>query len=329
MLRAYVLSLPMLFLLKIAVPPFLVAAMSLAARWWGPTIGGLLLGMPWMTGPVLFFLALDKGEEFAVGACAGIELGVVCVAAFMVAYGAVSSFARWPASLAAAAAAFAASALAISDVALTLPAAAAWAAASLIVAYLLLPRPRAAAVSAKLPWWDIPARMLTAFALVAIIMLSADVLGARLSGIVSTYPAMVTVIGTFTHRQWGLDAVRHMLRGLTLSLLVFVAFFLAGRHQPADGRLGGLLRIRRGVGARHRRRPARLDAQAATRMMPRSGYPGVMAPTTAAVIMVASVPEMSVLAPRLTISARRAGTIATMPPIMMPRLPKLAKPHSA
>src|SRR5436190_1911475 len=87
MLRAYVLSLPMAFLLKIAVPPFLVAAMSLAARWWGPTIGGLLLGMPWMTGPVLFFLALDKGEDFAVGACAGIELGVVCVAAFMVAYG--------------------------------------------------------------------------------------------------------------------------------------------------------------------------------------------------------------------------------------------------
>ena len=54
-----------------------------------------------------------------------------------------------------------------------------------------------------------------------------------------------------------------------------------------------------------------------------------MAPTTAAVISVASVPEMIVLAPRLTISARRAGTIATMPPIMMPRLPKLAKPHSA
>jgi len=68
--------------------------------------------------------------------------------------------------------------------------------------------------------------MLTTFALVAIIMLSADVLGPRLSGIVSTYPAMVSVVGAFTHRQWGRDAVRHMLRGLTLSLLVFVVFFL-------------------------------------------------------------------------------------------------------
>ena len=58
-------------------------------------------------------------------------------------------------------------------------------------------------------------------------------------------------------------------------------------------------------------------------------YPGVSSPTTAAVIMVDSVPEIIVLAPRLATSARRSGTIAAMPPIMMPRLPKLAKPHRA
>ena len=217
----------MLLLLKIALPPLLVAAISLVARWWGPTVGGLLLGLPWMTGPVLFFLALDKGVEFAVAASTGIELGVVCIAAFMLAYGAVSIFARWPASLTAAAAAFAASAWAVQDVELTLPAAAAAAAASLGGAYLLLPRPRTPVASARPPWWDIPARMLTAFILVGAIMLSADVLGPRLSGIVSTYPAMVTVVGAFTHQQWGRDAVHHMLRGLTLSMLVFVVFFLA------------------------------------------------------------------------------------------------------
>ena len=31
----------MLFLLKIAITPFLVAAVSIAARWWGPTVGGI------------------------------------------------------------------------------------------------------------------------------------------------------------------------------------------------------------------------------------------------------------------------------------------------
>jgi hypothetical protein len=225
-----------LFLLKIAVPPFLVAAMSLAARWWGPTIGGLLLGMPWMTGPVLFFLALDKGTEFAVGACTGIELGIVCVAAFMLAYGVVSTFARWPMCVATAAAAFGACAVAIQDVALSLPAAAAAAVASLAIAYLLLPRPHSPDASTALPWWDIPARMLTTFALVTVIMLSADALGPRLSGIVSTYPSMVTVISAFTHSQWGRDATRRMLRGLTISLLVFVVFFLiVGMSVPTTG----------------------------------------------------------------------------------------------
>ena len=225
-----------LFLLKIALPPLLVAAVSLAARRWGPTVGGLLLGLPWMTGPVLFFLALDKGTDFAVDACTGIELGVVCIAAFMLAYGAVSAFGRWPVSLAAAAVAFGASAWAIKDVALTLPASAAAAAVSLAVVYLLLPRWRTPAVSAALPWWDIPARMLTAFTLVTIIMLSADALGPRLSGIVSTYPAMMTVVGAFTHHQWGREAVLHMLHGLALSMLMFVVFFLAvGLSLPSVG----------------------------------------------------------------------------------------------
>ena len=111
-----------------------------------------LVGLPWMTGPVLVFLAMDKGLEFAVAACTGIELGVICVAAFMLAYGAVSTFSRWPASVAAGAVAFGASALAMKDVALSLPEAAAAAAASLVLAYLVLPRPRAATVAAALPW---------------------------------------------------------------------------------------------------------------------------------------------------------------------------------
>jgi len=226
----------MTFLLKITLPPVLVAVISLVARWWGPTIGGLLMGLPWMTGPVLVFLALDKGVPFAVEACTGIELGVICVAVFMLAYGAVSTVVRWPASVAAGAGAFGVSALAMKDVALTLPEAAAVASASLVFAYLVLPRPRTATVTAALPWWDIPARMLSTVVLVAAILVSADLLGPRLSGIVSTYPTMVTVISAFTHHQWGRDAVRRLLRGLALSLLVFVVFFLVvGTSMPAVG----------------------------------------------------------------------------------------------
>ena len=216
----------MLFLLKVAVSPILVALVSVAARWWGPTIGALLMGLPWLTGPVLYFLATDKGTDFGVAACAGIELGVVCICAFMLAYGAATLFAPWPVCLAAAAAAFAAAAWATQGLEIALTTSAAVAAACLVVTYLLLPRPRTAALPGRLPWWDIPARMLATVVLVGGISLGADALGPRLSGIVSTYPAIVTVIGSFTHHQWGCDAARHMLRGLALSLLAFVVFFL-------------------------------------------------------------------------------------------------------
>jgi len=226
----------MLFLLKIVITPLLVAAVSLAARWWGPTIGGVLLGLPWFTGPVLFVLVQDNGEDFGVAACIGIELGVVCISAFILAYGLVACFARWPLCLASAVAAFAGSAWATQDQSLlawampaqvpTLGAAACVGLLSLVLAYLLLPRPTAAALPQALPWWDIPMRVGATGALVTALVLAADALGPRLSGIVSTYPVILTVVGTFTHHRWGREAVWGMLRGLTVSLFSFVVFFL-------------------------------------------------------------------------------------------------------
>jgi hypothetical protein len=52
-------------------------------------------------------------------------------------------------------------------------------------------------------------------------------------------------------------------------------------------------------------------------------------PTTAPLMQVAMVPERIDLRPSATISCRRSGTIVPMPPIRMPRLPKLANPQSA
>ena len=226
----------LIFLLKISLPPVLVAGMSLAARRFGPTIGGLLVGLPWMTGPVLLFLALDKGEAFALQACVGIELAVLGMGAFLLGYGAMTSVARWPACLAVAAAAYGIVGLLSPLLEIELPGAAILAAATLIGTYVLLPRPQAAPRGGTLPRWDIPARMASTLVLVAIIMLSADAIGGRRSGIIASYPVIVTVIGSFTYHQWGRDAVLRILRGATLSLLGFVGFFLAvGLAMPVIG----------------------------------------------------------------------------------------------
>jgi hypothetical protein len=99
-------------------------------------------------------------------------------------------------------------------------------AASLLTAFFATPRVKATAGPLHLPWWDIPMRMLATAALIAIITVSADVLGPEVSGIVATYPVILTVIGAFTHSRWGFPAVVQLFRGVSLSLLSFITFFL-------------------------------------------------------------------------------------------------------
>ena len=225
----------MLFLLKIAITPLLVAGVSLAARWWGPTIGGLLMGLPWFTGPLLFVLTYDKGIAFGVGAAVGIELAVLCVGAFILAYGLLSRSWRWPVCLSTAIAAFFATGWLMQLVGLhllpsapnlQLPIAAGIGFASLAATYLLLPRPTSPPMLQSLPWWDIPMRMAATGALVAAIVVAADALGPQLSGILGTYPVILTVVTAFTQHRWGRDALLRVLRGVTLSLFSFVVFFL-------------------------------------------------------------------------------------------------------
>ncbi len=219
-----------LLLFKIAIPPVLVALMSLAARRWGPSIGGLLMGLPWMTGPVLIFLGLDKGAAFAIAACTGVQLGAVSIAAFVLGYAVASRIAPWPLALAAAVAAFAAAAWCLQGLDVALWQAALFAAAALLVTAMLIPQPRSTTAPVRPPWWDILVRMAVTFALVAGIMLSADRLGPQLSGIVASYPVILTVVGSFTHHQLGRDAILRVLRGISLSLVGFVLFFLVAGY---------------------------------------------------------------------------------------------------
>ncbi len=216
----------MFLALKVVVTALLVAAVSLAARYWGPAIGGLLMGLPWMTGPVLFFLALEQGEGWAAEACIGVELGVVAIAAYTLTYCLTARHASWPVSVVAASAAYAVVGVVIRQFDPSLIAAAAAGTAALFAAYLAIPAPTTDEGPQPLPWWDIPARMLATAVLVAVISVSVDYLGPRWSGIVSTFPVITTVIAAFTHNQWGLAPLTRIVRALLMSLQSFVVFFL-------------------------------------------------------------------------------------------------------
>ena len=106
-----------ILLLKLVLTPLLVGGSTLAARRWGPAIGGWLIALPLTSGPVLAFLALDHGSGFAAVAAIGSLTGLAGIAVYSAAYhGAARRGASPLASLGLAAGGFAVSGLAFSPV---------------------------------------------------------------------------------------------------------------------------------------------------------------------------------------------------------------------
>src|SRR5437763_1777798 len=93
--------------LKLVLTPALIAIATLSGRRWGPSIGGWLVGLPFTSGPVSFFLAIEQGTPFAAAAAAGSIGGAAASAVFAIAYAATARRFGWPVSLGGASLAFA------------------------------------------------------------------------------------------------------------------------------------------------------------------------------------------------------------------------------
>ncbi|MEL6622159.1 MAG: hypothetical protein AAFQ11_04720 [Pseudomonadota bacterium] len=226
---------------KLFTVPVLVALVSLAARRFGAVMGGLLMGLPWMTAPVLLFLAFEKGIAWFCDASVGATVAPVSVASFLFAYGWAAHLLRGRRfapvfCLIVAIIAFAVSATVLGAQDWTPTTAATAAFVALISSRFLLPKPTHSEQVVPLPWWDIPVRMVTSGLMVLALNAVADVAGPRLSGIVASYPVILTSVVLFMHSLSGVDAVLGLLRGLSVSLLAFIVFFLVATVvAPAHG----------------------------------------------------------------------------------------------
>jgi uncharacterized membrane protein (GlpM family) len=213
-----------LLAIKLSVTPLMILAASLAGRRWGEMVGGWLVGLPLTSGPVAVFLALEQGPDFAVQASAGSLAGVAAQAGFAVAY---ARLARrgWGLALAGGAAAFWASAGVLQLGRFDHSALFLVAVACLVLALRALPRNSPARVRAKMPWWDIPARMAVVTLLIVALTSLAATLGPRLSGVLPTFPLFGATLAVFAHRTRGPAAATDVLRGMAASLFGFAVFF--------------------------------------------------------------------------------------------------------
>ncbi|MGE5513318.1 MAG: hypothetical protein ACM31O_18965 [Bacteroidota bacterium] len=226
----------MIWTFKIFAVPVLVALATLAIRRWGAAVGGLLMGLPIMTGPISLLLALEQGTAFAATTTVGIILAVGAMGPYaLVSYWTAGRL-PWPLCMAAALAAFAVAALGLQNLPVDHRQASAVAASSMLLALVAMPRVRKIADMRSPPWWDIPLRMLVTAVLVVTVTFLASDLGPRLSGIMSTLPIISTVVVSFTLHQAGAAAGRAVIRANSIAMLSFIAFFLVvGETIEASG----------------------------------------------------------------------------------------------
>jgi hypothetical protein len=215
-----------LLVLKLALTPLVVGGASIASRRWGPAVGGWIVSLPLTSGPILFFLALGSGPQFAADAATGTLLGMGAIAGYSLGYLALSR--RGPA------AAFGAASLAYVAVGIAVQPITGWpfgvlavmVLAAITVAVRVLPMP-VRSRRAVHPRWDLPARIIIGTALVVVLTTIAPLLGPVTSGIVATFPVYVSILAIFEHTRSGRDGALSTLRGLMTGLYGTVSFNVA------------------------------------------------------------------------------------------------------
>lgn len=212
--------------LKLVLTPVLVGAASLVGRRWGPAVGGWLIGLPFTSAPVAFFLALDPGPAFAREAALGIMAGAISQAAFCLGYAWAATRLGWAASIALATLAFGVLTALLRAIALPATASFVVIIVAVAVALFLLPdTARVAPPHIAYPRWDLPARMIVATAFVVVLTAAAPLLGARLAGLIAPFPLYGAVLAAFAQHLQGAEAGIGVVRGLLLGLFAFASFF--------------------------------------------------------------------------------------------------------
>ena len=216
-----------LVLLKVAVAPAFVGAVSLIALRFGQRFAGWLVALPVNTGTIVVVLAMTEGPTFAASAASGALAGVISLSAFVAGYALTAHRHSWFTCLAAASAAFTASTLVLSRASLPLALGVAGALLSILVVYPAIRTSDGSRAERAVPRWEIPARMLTAGGIVLAITTSAGSLGAQLSGLLAPIPVFSITLVAFTHSRQGAAPVFEFLRGLVYGLVSFAGFCTA------------------------------------------------------------------------------------------------------
>ena len=187
-------------------------------------MAGWLGGFPSLTGPVLFFLALERGPAFTAHAAVLSLSAVFSAVSFGVAYAWACTRLPWYGALLCAYAAWTAAV----NLLVHLPLTAAWSLGIALLTLLVAPRifPRAHGQWGRqpLPAQELLLRMAAGAAMVLAVTGMAEALGPAWTGLFAAFPVMSTVLAVFSQRANGPGFVVAMLRAMIGGFYAYISY---------------------------------------------------------------------------------------------------------
>jgi hypothetical protein len=213
--------------LKLFLVPAFLLLISLAGRRWGPEVAGWLAGFPVLTGPILFLLALEHGPGFTAAAATVSLSAVFAAVAFILTYARVCARRSPGISLLAGLGIWFCAALLLTRLPLTNFVSLGIALLTLAIAPKLFPRVSAPILTATLPKWELPLRMLAGAAVALTVTSLAAAIGPSWSGMFAVFPVITIVLAVFSHRTSGPAFTTILLRAMIWGLYALTSFCLA------------------------------------------------------------------------------------------------------
>jgi uncharacterized membrane protein (GlpM family) len=211
--------------LKLFLVPLFLGLISLAGKRWGPGFAGWLAGLPIIVGPILVLLAIEQGETFAQRTAVYSLAGVASTMVFCVVYARTARRRPWGQALAAGYGAWGLAALALASLPLNGYIAIPLALGALWLARRLMPAlSSTAGTRASLPHAELAVRMLAGALLVMLVTAVAAMAGSRVTGVLSLFPVLASILAVFLQRGGGADAAIRLLTGLAQGMYSLVAF---------------------------------------------------------------------------------------------------------
>ncbi|HEX4986144.1 MAG TPA: hypothetical protein VFV71_08765 [Burkholderiales bacterium] len=179
-----------------------------------------------MTGPILLFIGIERGPQFAAGAAAGALAGGIAWLGFALGYAWAATRLRWWGALAAGLCAYAAVAMVVVAAAPPFAVVALLVVAGIALAPRGFPRPGPVHAQPSSPGLEIGARMAAGGVLTLAVTRLSPQLGPGLSGVLSVFPVMGIVLAAFSHRSSGSAFAILLLHGMVFGFYAFSAYCL-------------------------------------------------------------------------------------------------------